>query len=243
MTNPGLVPQPNKSRRVLWIVAISFFPSGIGLMLLVGALVDPHTKNGRDLGDNIWPVGVLMIIAGVAMTLILALISRDERAKRAAAEANARIRQIIVQQQRLPVVKSPDDFTPTLEQTSIPPLPSANTSADRANAIKLLRDELRKLQDRRKDLNTLSFIFGVPGLLILVFGPWEAFLTHQVVLGISIILAGWGLLMCGFACVAKYMGQNPCWGICSISLRFLRDLNKERIVEIEATLKAWGEPD
>jgi hypothetical protein len=97
--------------------------------------------------------------------------------------------------------------------------------------------------------NTLSFIWGVPGLIIQMIGIILRVPNTPVMqqgrlvssnpfmfnLGLVIILGGTILLLIGFAYYAKAKGRNPWWCLCAllslIGLIILACL-KDRTIEV-----------
>lgn len=111
-----------------------------------------------------------------------------------------------------------------------------------------LRQEQTALLEQRKQMQMLSLVLGVPGLLIPVAilfsraNPADAMAPFLIVLLFISVTA----LTTGFACAAKYRGRSACWGLWGVfhifgALFILArpDLHKTRLAELE---KALGEP-
>jgi hypothetical protein len=82
-----------------------------------------------------------------------------------------------------------------------------------------------------KRYNNLSFVFGVPGLILHLIGsymlidvlnswrPWEAWLPWasqpgpqlEARIGALVLLGGTGLMLVGFAYYAMAKGRSPAW--------------------------------
>jgi hypothetical protein len=59
--------------------------------------------------------------------------------------------------------------------------------------------------------NRLSFLFGIPGLIVQAVGFTMRMQGHDLA-GRLVILVGLILLMVGLALYAKAIGRNPAWG-------------------------------
>jgi hypothetical protein len=62
-----------------------------------------------------------------------------------------------------------------------------------------------------KRYNNLSFVFGVPGLILQIAGSVMRGQQPDSALGILLTLGGTGLLLVGFAYYAMAKGRSPAW--------------------------------
>jgi O-antigen/teichoic acid export membrane protein len=62
-----------------------------------------------------------------------------------------------------------------------------------------------------KRYNNLSFVFGVPGLIVQIVGNVLRAQQPNSLLPILVVLGGTGLLLVGFAYYALAKGRNPAW--------------------------------
>lgn len=111
-----------------------------------------------------------------------------------------------------------------------------------------LREEYKNLIEDRNKYQVLSFAFGLPGILLIVF---QFILMNKQLpqLACFAYLGSVVLLFFGLGYSAKYKGRNFFWGIFGfltiiglIFLLVLHDFKKDRLIEIKAQLNAFGEP-
>ena len=107
-----------------------------------------------------------------------------------------------------------------------------------------LREKYDEIMSKRKKFQTLSFIFGIPGCILLILFP--IFVTLEMVgFAIFAALVSPTLLFVGLGFYAEYKGQSFIWGLlgmcCVLLMLGLYDINEYKLNEIEEQLRAFGE--
>ena len=131
--------------------------------------------------------------------------------------------------------------------------PQASTGKSETDTLQL-QQEYYSLQEERKRYNRLSFIFGLPGIVLLIIVNVIFFQNLSVnsppsSIGVRLFaLASLISLSVGLGYYAKYKGRSPWIGLLGlltiiglIALLCFRDYNKERMIQIAANLRARGQ--